>query len=173
MAALDNQPTNVNFLAPTNFRFFIKKSPNVNFFIQKATIPSVTLGSISQPTPLISIPQPSDQLQYSPLSITFIVDEDLRNYLEIYDWLLGLGFPETSTQYANLQSKSRISGEGIISDISVNVLNSAKNPNFEFIFMDAFPIQLGSLNFSVTETGIEYLTVDATFDYRSFTINRF
>lgn len=173
MAALDNQPTNVNFLAPTNFRFFIKKLPNVNFFIQKVTIPGISLGTVFQPNPLVRIPHPGTELDFGTLKISFIVDEDIRNYTEIYTWLTGLGFPENSSQYKTLADQPNYTGDGVVSDVSVNVLNSAKNPNFEFVFRDAFPIEVGELNFSTTETGIDYITADATFEYTLFTINRF
>ena len=47
---------------------------------------------------------PVEKLSYSPLDITFLVDENLNNYKEIHDWLLGLGFPQNYTQFQNLQT---------------------------------------------------------------------
>ena len=40
----------------------------------------------------IRIPVPGDKLAFSLLS--FSIDEDMKNFKEIYDWLIGLGYPD-------------------------------------------------------------------------------
>ena len=50
MTAIDNTPENRNFLSPLNFKFSIKKSPNMNFFLQKVNLPSITQDVIVIPT---------------------------------------------------------------------------------------------------------------------------
>ena len=44
----------------------------------------------------------SIKLTYAPLDIRFRVDEDMSNYLEIYNWMTGLGTPEDIKQYKSL-----------------------------------------------------------------------
>ena len=51
MSAINNTPENKNFLSPLNFRFQIKKAPNVNFFIQKVNIPQIELPQVDTPNP--------------------------------------------------------------------------------------------------------------------------
>ena len=91
MSALDNQPENANFLSPLGFRFIVDKLPNVNYFCQSAGPPAVALTELSLPNPLLNLPFAGTKLDYSPFDIRFRVDEDMKNYLEIYDWLVGLG----------------------------------------------------------------------------------
>ncbi len=42
--------SNRNFLAPTGFKFSLKRSPAAAFFCNQANIPSMDLGVATQPT---------------------------------------------------------------------------------------------------------------------------
>ena len=37
-------------------------------------------------------------MDFGDLSLRFLVDEDLTNYMEIQKWMRGLGFPESLTR---------------------------------------------------------------------------
>ena len=91
MSAFDTQPDNNNFLSPLGCRFIVKKLPLVNFYCQSASFPSVSLQETETPNPLVRIPLAGTKLTYAPLDIRFRVDEDMKNYLEIYNWMQGLG----------------------------------------------------------------------------------
>jgi len=170
MSALSNQPTNNNFLSPLGLRFTIKKTPLVNYFVQSATIPSVSIGRVDIPNPFVKIPFAGTQLTFDPLAIVFKVDEDMKNYLEIYNWLIGLGFPEDFNQYKTLASAQPMSGEGIVSDCTLTVLSSAMNPNIEIVFYDAYPTSLSSISLDSREQDVNYIDATVTFAYRSFKI---
>lgn len=170
MTAIDNTPENKNFLSPLNFRFQIKKAPHVNFFIQKVNIPSMRLVQADTSNPFVRTPYPGEHIDFGNLNISFKVDEDLKNYLEIYNWITGLGFPEKYEQYKTLAEKPNYTGESIYSDISIILLASTKMPNYEFTFVDAFPISLSDLNFSTTDQSVNFLNADVTFKYTHFTI---
>ena len=107
MSVIDNTPANKNFLSPLNFRFQIKKAPHVNFFIQKVNIPSIALPNPTVSNPFVNIPYPGEHLRYGDLEISFKVDEDLQNYLEIHNWLVSLGKPENFDQYKQIQNRLR------------------------------------------------------------------
>ena len=81
---------NRNFLAPTGFKFSLKRSPGVAFFCNQANIPSLDLGIATQPTYLKDIDVPGDKIQFGDLTLRFLVDEDLVNYMEIQNWIRGL-----------------------------------------------------------------------------------
>lgn len=170
MTAIDNTPANRNFLSPLNFKFQIKKTPHVNFFVQKVNIPSVAIPTPSPNNPFVKTPIPGEHVNFGYLKLTFKVDEDLQNYLEIFNWLMGLGKPENFEQYKTIQNKSIISGEGIYSDISLIVLASTKMPNYEIVYTDAFPVELSEVVFNTTDSTVNYLEATATFEYTYFTI---
>jgi hypothetical protein len=170
MSATDNTPENKNFLSPLNFRFQIKKAPHVNFFIQKVNIPSIQLPSPEPNNPFVKTPIPGDHLEFSELKISFKVDEDLQNYLEIHNWLRGLGKPENFLQYKELQDKPSYTGDGIYSDISVLILSSTKMPNYEITYIDSYPVFLSDLVFQTTDSDVNYITAEATFKYTHYQI---
>lgn len=172
MTAIDNTPSNKNFLSPLNFKFTIKKAPHVNFFIQKVNIPMISLRQVDIPSPLVRMPIPGDHIDYANLNVTFKVDEDLQNYLEIHNWIKSLGKPEDSDQYYQIQQKDSWTGEGIYSDISVMVLSSTKMANYEIVYTDAHPVSLSGLNFTTTDTDVNYVEATATFKYTLYNINK-
>ena len=98
------QPAKLDYASPIQFRFKCTKLPEVEFTCQTANIPGISLGSATQPTPLVDIPIPGDKISFQSLYINFLVDENLNNYKEIHDWLVGIGFPQNYTQFQNLQT---------------------------------------------------------------------
>jgi hypothetical protein len=170
MSALDNTPVNKNFLSPLNFKFAIKRSPHLNFFVQKVNLPSIRLPDFETPNPFIPIPQFGTRLQYQDLSVTFKIDEDFQNYLEIHNWIRALGKPDNYDEYAEIAKIPEYTGEGIHSDLSLVVLNSAKAPNYEFTFRNAFPIYLSDLVFDSTYSDVDFITGTVTFRYIIFDI---
>lgn len=171
MSAIDNTPQNRNFLSPLNFKFYIKKTPHVNFFIQKINIPELKLVSPEVGNPFVKYPIPGEHLDYGLLNITFKVDEDMQNYLEIHNWIKALGKPETYDQYKTIQDKKPGSEEGIYSDITLMVLSSTKMANYEIVFMDAFPVSLTSVGFNTVDSDVNYVEASATFRYTLYNIN--
>lgn len=171
MSALSENPTSKNFLSPLGFKFLIKRAPNVNFFIQKVNIPTVFLQETYHNNPFVKIPYAGDHMQYGSLKITFKVDEELKNYLEIHNWIRALGFPKDFAEYRAINSQKQEEGNGLRSDISLVILNSTMNPNHEIIFIDAFPISLTDLTFNTTEPTVNYLEASAEFRYTRFDIS--
>ena len=100
--AFPNQIENRNFLSPVGFKFILTKYPKVDFFSTKANIPGINLGVAFQPTYLKDIPVPGDKLEFADLSLSFNVDENLENYLSVYNWMVGLGYPENVKQFDDL-----------------------------------------------------------------------
>jgi len=161
----------MNFLSPLNFKFIMKRAPHVNFFIQKITIPSISVPPAVTSNPFLAIPYSGDHLEFSDLDISFRVDENLQNYLEIQNWLRATG-KQSFEKYGAMARNPAISGESLKSEISLTVLSSAKRPNYEIIFEDAFPISISGLTFNTSDENIEYLEADASFRYTKYEINK-
>ena len=174
MSALDNQPLNKNFLSPNGFKFSIKKIPNVNFFVQSVNLPSFSLGTVDVENPFIKIPFPGDKLTYGQLDVTFKVDEDLSNYLELYNWLVAIGYPDNFGQRGAIEppNVNIVSGEGVYTDAILIITNSRMNANYQVTFKDSYPINLSDMQFDSTVSDIDYITCTATFAYRIFTISQ-
>ena len=170
--ALNNNIENKNFLSPLNFSFTIKRAPHIEFFIQKINLPGITLDSPIFATPFVNVPEVGDHLAYETLKITFKVDEDLQNYLEIHKWLKGLGKPKRFEEYRDLAQQPQFIGYGLKSDISLIVMSNIKNPNYKVDFIDAFPVSLSKLQFDTTNPDINYMIAEASFKYVYYDISK-
>ena len=170
------QPENRNFLSPTGFKFTLKRSPKVAFFCNSANIPDLTLGISVQSSYLKDIDLPGDKISFGDLNLRFLVDENLENYMEIQNWIRGLGYPEKISQFSDLEQQGLIRGnyakdlQNIYSDGTLQVLTSSSLPNFQVVFRDLFPYSLGTLSFDATDTDVQYFTADVSFKYTIYDI---
>ena len=173
---MSSQIENRNFLSPTGFKFLLKRSPKVAFFCNQANIPDLNLGIANQPTYLKDIDTPGDKITFGDLSLRFLVDENLENYMEIQNWIRGLGYPESVQEFRNLNNGGIIQGryendrQNIYSDGTLQVLSSSLVSKFQVFFKDLFPYSLQTLTFDATDTDIQYFTADVSFKYTIYNI---
>lgn len=165
-----DSPANKNMLGQTGFRLVFDRLPNVTYFSQSSEIPGVTIGTFQNPTPLNDYAIPGEKLTFDPFNVTFRVDEDMSNYIELFDWLVGMGSPTNTEEYRLYQRTSR--NESIYSDATLMILTSKYNPNLRIKFKDMFPENITPLRFDTTASDIEYLECTATFRYTNYTIER-
>ena len=168
---------NLNFLSPIGFRFQLQRAPNVEYFCQSVTLPTLSINEATQPTAFVNIPRPGDKVTYGEFSIRFRIDEDMTNYLEIHDWIIALGHPEDLSQYKSLNpmtpdARSEAFLSDVYSDGSIIVLSSNNNANVRISLQNMFPLSLAPVTFDTTLTEVEYLEAECTFQYRSFEIEQ-
>lgn len=157
-----------NYLSPLEFRVAIKRLPNVEFFIQRTSIPGISADPAELPSPFNKTFQTPDKMTFNNLDLSFIIDENMGNYLEIFNWISGIASPRDFNQYKRISE----SDEGTISDITIQILNSHKNLNLEAKFINCFPISLSDINLDTTQSDVVYPEATATFAYDSFTIEK-
>ena len=183
------QPTKLDYSSPTQFRFLINQLPKVEYFTTEANIPGITLGEGQFNTPLKDIELLGDKLTYEDLAISFIVDENLENYIEMHTWLTSIGFPADRKQFSdfrsttsNMSTKTRGESKDIgdvrastpelamTSDATLTILTNKNNPVVECRFRDVFPTTLSGLTYSQNQTDVEYLTASVNFKYTIYEI---
>ena len=172
------QPSIMDYASPVQFRFKCDKLPKVEFFCQTANIPGIGLGVADIETPLKNIPLPGDKVTYQDLSISFLVDENLENYKELHDWIIGLGAPQKHSQFSDFRALStdRFSGSkplpegGMYADATLTVLNSKNIAVTEIRFQNIFPTSLGSLSYDVQASDVDYLSTSVDFSYMYYEI---
>ena len=174
--AFTTEIQNRNFLSPVGFKFTLNRSPKVAFFSNSANIPGLTLGIANQPTYLKNIDTPGDKITFNDLTIRFLVDENLENYMEIQNWIRGLGFPYSLDEIYDLQRQQKFVDTSdtklmnIFSDATLHILTSSNTPNFKLKFRDLWPYQISDLQFDATDTDVEYLTAEVSFKYTIYDI---
>ena len=177
------QPTVYDYATGTQWRLAFNRLPKTTWFCTSANIPGISLGEAQYPTPMTDINLTGDKLTFETLNITFIVDEELQNYRELWDWLVGIGAPKQHSQWTSVLSK----GDGAIrtfgtpdkdtrtkttydesnlySDATLIVYSSKNQPKVEVKIKNMFPTALSSLEYSQELTDVEYFHATASFRY--------
>ncbi len=163
---LKTQPTNFNTLYGQNFVFDIHRLRELNYFCTSVVLPGISFINVDVPTMFKTMPEPGDLLVFEPITITFIVDENLLNYRTIFEWMVGLTFPNNFSQYETLKNTSL--GNNVKSDCVLHILDNKKQENIQAYFTDAFPISLSPLQFDIKQTDREPITADVSFAYQEY-----
>jgi hypothetical protein len=157
-------------LGSGNYIFNLVKFPEISFFIQDVNLPDLNLDSTAMATSVHTFPIPGNDLTFSPLTCTFVVDEKMSNYLAIYQWLLGMGYPESHEMYRALMSNSknqtadRELAKGY-TDGTLSILGNNEQPIMQAQLIDCFPISLSGLQFTTKDPDARPVTATVTFLY--------
>ena len=166
--ALIITPENRSFLSNNKFEFVLRRIPNFTYLVQSVNLPTLTLGSSSVNTPFVALSIPGTQLSFGTLSLTFMVDEDMQSWYELYDWMWQLGNPESYNKRGRLSDEDDLINS-VTSDASLFVKTNSNNPNIKVVFKDVYPVELGELPFNSTGSQ-EFLTSTVTFAYTYYKI---
>jgi hypothetical protein len=167
---------NKNFLSPIGFKLVLDKSPKMAFLCQTANIPSISVGEIDIPTRgLVQYPIDGN-IKYGELTLEFLIDENLENYLELHNWMRALGTPNDLQERADwiidkaIPNARTYAYRSLVSDVTLIALNNNMNAQFECLFKDAFPTNLSTIGFDVTQTDNNFFSAEVTFRYTLYEI---
>ena len=182
-----SQPTTYDYASPNQWRINFDRLPLTTWFCTNANIPGITLGEAQYPTPMSDIPISGDKLTFDTLNIQFLVDEELKNYREMWEWLVGLGFPKQHSQFSDVLSdrkvntvlpgasrvtysnqagqKTTLTDGASYSDATMTFYNSKNIAKVEVHFRDIFPTSLSGIDLTTDTSDVEYIRVEASFRY--------
>ena len=182
---LARQPDQLDYASPTQFRFGIKQLPKVEFFTIDAILPGISATPIDYNSPLKTIPIMGETLNYNELTIKFIVDEYLENYQSLHNWMTGYAFSSSRKEFRTYRDETALApaagatpsvdivgsatpDKALYSDAFLMILSNKNNPILNVNFQNVFPTSLGDLSYTQGATDVEYMTVDATFQYQIY-----
>ena len=173
--------TNINksILNKNNFRLLIDKVPNVEYYVRSVNIPGLTFSETEQAAGVgLNAFFPGDKISFDTLDVNFLVDEDLENFKEIYDWMDSI-VPVSDPSLFGTYTDTAVTDTNILSSIDNDlkqysditlVTNTNKNvANRFFRFHDAFPISLGSIELE-SGADAEPATVSVSFRFTYYEI---
>jgi hypothetical protein len=145
---------NSNLLSLTGFKLQIhsEEFKYTHYFAVSASFPSVSLPEVTTGFRNRAGFVSGDKLTYDPLTIRVAVDENLESYNEIFNWLT------YNTQNNSIKTY----------DITLCFLTNHNNIGRKVRFANAFPTNLGGIEFNVQQTDVEYAAVDVSFRYDWF-----
>ena len=151
MTSLTEQPKNINPLADVQFKFDVAALPNTSFFIQTVNLPGISLEAQTVATPqLQNFSRHTGIITYEALDVTFMIDEYLKNWQEVYEWMIGDVSKYTSAV--------------------LTILSSSMNPTMEIHFKEIFPTTLSAISFDSTTTDPVYQIATVSFNYTEYII---
>ena len=176
---------NRNFLSPIGFKFAVNKLRGVDFFCQSASIPAISMGAWEQGTRINKVYQPGDELYYEPLTLKFLIDENMKNYYQVHDWIREITTPYSAREFeydrgtlksinesvlklSRSQREEVMGSNDWLSDASLFILSSNYRPVAEFVFKDCFPLSLTTLNFDASVPDVNYFTAEIKIRYNYF-----
>jgi hypothetical protein len=180
------QVKNRNLQPKNKFQFFVDRLPDFNHFIQRVSIPALNINSAEQQTPLSKIYHQGDHIQFNDLVAEFKVSEGMRNWYEIFSWMVAIGFPQSFEQYATLKKGQLENLDDEKRDPLPNVPpighiygqaklfcnTSHNNAHLIINFVDVYPISLSELEFNYTAENTEEMTATVTFRYDYYTVEK-
>jgi hypothetical protein len=161
-------PINTSFLQPTKFGFTFPTLPFLRYFCQSVIIPGVSTSPVRVSSPFVDTYRHGDKLVFDQLTVTALIDEDLRLWEETYNWIVGLTKPDRFPQYIRSKDKkAQLYHDGVLT-----INTNANLPNIRITFTDCHPISLSPIQFATTETADTLLTSDIVFRYDQMEIVR-
>jgi len=157
------QPSNRNFLNPIGYLLKLEKFEGVDFFCQTANVPDITMPTTEVASQFRNLPIiPGGGVTFGDFVVSFIVDEDLRNYNSIASWIRDNGNAD--------QMQRTTAKDDILTNAQLQIVTSQYNPAFIVDFRNIFPVSLTGLQFDATVSDVEYITATATFKHQQFFI---
>lgn len=149
--------------------------PDVSFFCTEVNIPGLSLSENTRATPFIDYKLAGDKITYSPLEVTFLINETLSPWKDVHDWMRGLGFPTNFDEYKNLSALqaaklypglANFSTESPqYSDGRLAIFTNKNNPVVTISFKDLYPIEISSIDFGTKMTAETTISGTARFAF--------
>lgn len=172
MTAITRNPINPNPLHPNKFQLSFERLPNMQYFCQAVSVPGISMSEVPITNPFVDIYSPGEKAIYDLMNVTFIIDEELKGWLEIHDWIRAMTFPKEYAEYRNLSNLSRKPNNNFpqFSDATLTLLSSKNNPVYRFKLYDCFPTSLSTFVMSATDSPENIMTADVTFRFAYYDV---
>lgn len=165
-SVLTQIPENTSFMQTTKFVFSIPNLPFMKYFCQSVNMPGVSSLEVTQSNLFSDIYRHGSKLSFDALSITTLIDEDMRVWEETYQWMVSLTNPIKFGEYAKKFPEKYYDG--------ILLINTNSNvSNIKITFRNCHPTSLGSIQFSTSDTPDITPITDIQFRYDVFQIERF
>jgi len=159
------QPETNNYLATNFFKLEIDEFPTVSYFCQSVNLPSLTVSLMEVPAPAMGVPirSPVGRYGYENMSVSFLVDEKMDNWLEVYNWMYDMSTSESDSRKINPYNR-------ILSDATITIMDGSYTPMKRVIIKDIFPVGISGIQFSSVVVDTEPVVATATFAFTSYEI---
>jgi hypothetical protein len=134
---------------------FIFDSPelkNLSFHCQTVSIPSISLPVVEMPYHQMTAQVSGDRVSFDPFTATFLVDENLKNFNLIFQWIMKQAMEQTI----------------IKRDLSLFLYNNSNNHSHTIRFVGSIPTSLSPVNLASNLSGSNVMASDISFSFDYF-----
>lgn len=168
---------------PASHIIRFERMPETSFVVQEVNLPGVSANPAKINAPGLVVRHGPDRLNYEPLTVSFVVDEEFRTHRELHRWLVGMtgGEDRTLLTHEFLQthrdyiwpdnsSVSQRFSQLQSTTAGLTIVNEAKIPLLRVVFYNLYVTSLGPVQFSITQDPINVMSSTATFEYDFYSI---
>lgn len=160
--AIQKRKKNYNQALSTSFKLEIPGASSFNYFVQITSLPSLNAAGVETPYKNHQGVVPSNRIDYDPLNVNLLVDEDYENWDYLRLWMhkaAGYAY-NTSTREPPISEEMK--------DIDLHILNSNKQSIKIVRFFGAFPVMLGELSLETSVTDPQPIISSVVFRYQYY-----
>lgn len=150
---------NYNAAIQTSYMLEIPMFKELNYFIQSAEVPGLTMAGVDTPFKNFQGNVPSNRIDFDQLNLTFLVDEEWSNWYSLVEWM------------KRIRRNDRPILEDM-SDLTLHLTNSNKNLNKQIIFRGAYPVLIGTLPLETAVVDTTPLVCSLAFRYQEYEMKK-
>ena len=150
-----------NFFNSSKYQIVLSRLPDVELFCRQVSLPDVSIAYFELNGHLAGdddMPSCSE-ITYGDLTVTFIIDENMENYISVLKWLKTISpdddldniYPESTPDYEDIYTTT----------VTVFIKNNNQETIGEFNYGRCIPVSLSGLELNVSEDAI--MTANLTF----------
>lgn len=150
----------MNLFQPNNYILVFDRVKEVEYSLTNTIIPSLSISTIEIPSPVLTYSMPADQLMYGGWSASFMVDQDMKNYLELFYWMRDMTELRRDKHPQDMTS--------FTSNATLTLFRDCSNDAIMHIdFYDIFPQSISEIQLSPVMTDPVICSVSFEFSYLS------
>ena len=158
--------TEISTVGQNYFRFELARIPTVTYFTQEVNLPNIIQETQDQPTIFgIPVKRPIGAYRFENLTVSFLVDEKMTNWFEIYKWMRHLGNIDTDDQ------NNQLPFDSWMTTAYLYVTKGTYNDFNKVIFNQVFPVALSGLKFTTESSSYIPQKATATFAYTYYSFD--
>ena len=163
--SMSDQPRTNNYLATNFFKLEIDSFPTVTYFCQSVNLPSLTASVVEVPVAGFGLPikSPVGRYSYENMSASFLVDENMENWLEVYNWMSEMRAFDTDCATKPYDS--------LFSNATLQIMDGSYTPIKTVTLEEIFPVGISGVQFSTVVVDTEPVIATATFAFTKYTID--
>jgi hypothetical protein len=126
--------------------------------VVEVNIPGCNLGLLEQPTSIRAIHRPGDSLDFNDVTATFLVSEELTEWISMLNWIL------------HNRNATEFRGDVLELPMCLTIMTNSNLPAIRIQMEGCFPYILSDINYSVQIDTIQRVTSSVTFKVQSISV---